>query len=101
MRYRLRTLLLLVAASAPPSYAGCEAWKVGCLIQIALIWSGLVAAPLLMMGLLYRMTSSEDRRDRVIGGFGSIAAVGYLCSIILSVIIIGIGLALATLRASP
>jgi hypothetical protein len=89
VQYRLRTLLFLIAGTVPPIYAGCEAWKVGCLVDIALIWSGLVAAPLLMMGLFSRMTSSEDARDRLIGCFGLIAAAGYLYSICLSIFVIG------------
>jgi hypothetical protein len=89
VRYRLRTLLLLVAGSVAPIDSGCEGWKVGCLAPILLVWAGLVAAPLLVMGSFSRWTTTEDARDRVIAGFGAITIIGYLCSIPLSMIIIG------------
>jgi hypothetical protein len=89
VRYRLRTLLLIVAGSAPPIYAVCEGWKVGCLVQIVVVWSCLVAAPLMIMGSFSRWTTSEDARDRAIAAPGAIAIIGYLGSILLSMIIIG------------
>jgi hypothetical protein len=90
VRYRLRTLLLVIAGSAAPIYAGCEGWKVGCLFRIVLIWSWLVAGPLLAMGPLSRWMDTENARDRVIAILGAIAVIGYLCSILLSMIIIGL-----------
>ena len=89
MRYRLRTLLLLITGSVAPIYAGCEGWKVGCLVQVLMVWAGLVTAPQVLMGSFFRWMTTENGRVRLITGFGAIANFGYLCSILLSMINIG------------
>jgi hypothetical protein len=101
VRYRIRTLLFLVAVTAPPIYAGCEGWKAGCLVPVVVAWAAMLAAPLLMLGLSTRFTYTEQMRERVIAGLGSIVILGYLCSIFLSMLIIGFCQNFPTLRPLP
>jgi hypothetical protein len=82
--------MLVIAGLAPPLYVGCEGWKVGCLPMIFLVWVFLVVAPLCLMILMGSRASDETAREHAIGLFGALAIVGYLFSIFISMI--GIGL---------
>jgi hypothetical protein len=89
MRFRLRTLVLIIAGSTGPIYAGAEGWKFSCLPQIVLLWTLCVAVPLSLMIIMDPMMKSDVAKDRVIGLFGALAIIGYLFSILASMIIIG------------
>jgi hypothetical protein len=82
--------MLVIAGLAPPIYAGTAAWKAGCLPSVLLAWFLLVVVPLGAMMIALPLTKSQPKRETIIAVQGALAIIGYLLSIPLSMIIIGL-----------
>jgi hypothetical protein len=88
MRFRIRTLQVLIVLSAAPIWTLCEGVKAGCATPAALAWGALVALPLVLMCLVLTLVRKEPTRERVIALFGAVAIMGYVLAIPISFVLI-------------
>jgi hypothetical protein len=87
MRFRIRTIQILIVLSVAPIWTLCEGVKAGCVTPVALVWGALVAAPLVLMCLAERWVNREAARDCAVALFAASASVGYVLAIPASLVV--------------
>jgi hypothetical protein len=90
MRFRIRTLQVLIVLSAAPIWTLCEGSKAGCMVPVLIVWVVLVAVPLVLMCLAERWVKREAVRDSAIVLFEAIAILGYSSAIPISHCVIAV-----------
>jgi hypothetical protein len=90
MRFRLRTLQVVVAVTAAPLWVLRVGVKYGCPDRVMFVWGVLVVVPLLLMGLALLWIRREPAREQVLALFGAIVIVGYAMAIPGSLLAIGV-----------
>jgi hypothetical protein len=88
MRFRIRTLQVLIVLIAPPIGVVCEGAKAGFVVPVLVVWVVLVAVPLVLMCAAERWVKREAARDCASALFAAIAIVGYSCAIPISFLVI-------------
>jgi len=90
VKFRLRTLQVVVAVAAAPIWALRDGAMTGCTDRVILIWGTLVATPMLLMCLVLPWIRTKPTRERILAFFGAIVIVGYVIAIPSSWLAIGI-----------
>ncbi len=90
MRFRIRTLQVVVAVAAAPIWTLKAGVIYGCPDRVMFVWGVLVAVPLLMMGLVWPWVRRKPARDQVLALLGALVIVGYAIAIPGSLLAIGV-----------
>jgi hypothetical protein len=90
VKFRLRTLQVLVAVAAAPIWMLKVGVEYGCPYRVLRVWAVLVAVPMLLMCLVSPCIRAEPLRERALALLGAIVIVGYLIAIPGSLLAIGI-----------
>jgi len=89
MRFRIRTILILIAVAAPAMGTLAESANAGCLLSVAGLWASFVGAPLLLI-IPVTWLLGEGAREKAVAMLEALAIVGYAVAMLASLLAIAI-----------
>jgi hypothetical protein len=90
LRFRIRTIQILLVIASGPIWALTTAAKEGCFVPVAGFWSVLVLVPVGLMSYTTLWPGSEPTREQLVALCAATAIVGYPLAVLATLVEIGI-----------